>query len=177
VNELIEIPFNRKGLLGFLIGSIIFSLLGFWFIIEPNRFIGSKVSDPQQIQLIGCISILFFGFGVGLFCYLLLSKRFALKILPEGFIHTTTYFNGGKIKWKDVDGFSTVEIRGNNLLLVHVKNPEDYINEAKNPFEKWTAKSNFKLYQTPIQINCSFLPYNQYELKELLENAKKTYLH
>lgn len=54
------------------------------------------------------------------------------------------------------------------FLILHIDNPEKYINRAKNIISKKAMNMNYKTYGSPISITSNSLEINLDDLEKLL---------
>lgn len=167
--EQIEIKLSKTKLTLILISSILFVAVGFWFVINPAKFISPIVHSTTKIFIAGLAGILFFGF-VGFFiCKKLLDKGLGLIINDEGIIDNSSGVSAGQILWSDISGIETMKVYRENLLMLIVDNPELYINKQTNAIKRKAMQMNFRMYGSPISISVNGLQCNFQELKSILE--------
>lgn len=175
--ERIEIPLSKSKNITMLIGSIGFVAIGIWFITNPPHSENSFWGDPGKLKVIGYLSILFFGFTSIVLFRKLFDKKPGLIIDEKGITDNSSGVSAGEIAWSDIEKITVIQIQKQNMLLVHVSNPKEYIEKQKGSFKKHMMEMNYKLYQTPLSITPNTLQISFSKLSKLLserlENSKK----
>lgn len=164
----IAIPLSKKKITLILIGSIVFVVLGVWFVMEPDKFSRGPLRNSTVVTIVGVVATVFFGF-----CAL-----YALRKLPDnkpglimdesGLTDNSSALSAGQILWTDINNFSVITIQKQHFILLHVKNPQDYIDRQKGVFKKKMMQMNFKLYGSPLTINSNGLKITFDELHKLI---------
>ncbi|MFK7781469.1 STM3941 family protein [Psychroserpens sp.] len=147
------------------LGSIVFVFLGIWI----GKSVGFKITFHTILaQVISLITIAFFGM-TGIFG---ITKLFDFKpgltINSIGILDNSSAVSGQLIKWKDIKGFDIIQVNSTKFLLIHVRNPKDYINRA-NSFKRFWMKMNEKKFKTPLSISSNSLECNFDELIKVIE--------
>ena len=166
----VEIPLSKTKIVLLLVGALIFVLLGASFLIFPDVFITNyRKLSPAVIRVIGAASVLFFG-AAAIFSFRKIGdKRPGLIIDDQGIFDNTNGTSIGVISWKDITKIETMEIASTKLLLVHVSNPEDYIDKVSG-LRKVAMRENYKRYGTPLSITSNTLKCNFSTLQQLLSD-------
>lgn len=161
-----EISFSKKKIILILSGSLIFVLLGLWFVIDPPK---DHLSDSTiRLNIIGYISFIFFGV-VAVFCIKKIFDNHPALIFNDlGFDDRSSLFSAGFILWKDVRSISVIEIRKQRMIMLELNNPEQYIQSQNNFFKKQILKMNFKLYGAHLGLSSKGLDITFDELYEQL---------
>lgn len=167
IMDRIEIPLSKSKLLLILLGGLAFVIIGVIFIINPERFVSARMSNPELLRLLGIASIVFFGALTMYAIKKLLGNPIGLVIDEEGIIDNTNAAGIGLIKWADITGLERVQVKSTKILLVHISNPEEYLNRTKG-FKKLLIKGNYNMYGTPLSITSNTLKYNFNDLERLI---------
>jgi hypothetical protein len=170
MTEQIEIPLSKMRLILTLIGAIGFVAIGFWFVIDPPKISNPFFGNPTTIFVIGIASILFFGLCAVLIARKLPDNKPGLIIDDVGITDNSNGVSAGKILWSDIENISVMEIRRQKIIMLHVKNPQDYINKQTSGFKKRMLKINLNMYGTPLSITSNTLKINFDELINILYN-------
>jgi hypothetical protein len=64
---------------------------------------------------------------------------------------------GGLILWPDIQGFSILEMHRQKLIMLHVKDPQQYIVKQKNLLKRKGMELNNRMYGTPLSISANGL--------------------
>jgi hypothetical protein len=164
------ISISKGKLTSMLIGSLAFVAIGIAFMLNPEKFISIKARSEEYIFIVGLSSILFFGL-----CSIFLSFKFfdskpGLVLKEDGFIDNSSGVAVGFVPWSDIKKISTIEVSKQKIILVHVKNPEEYINKQKSYFKRKMMRLSFRMYNTPISLASNGL---KCRFDELLNKLKK----
>lgn len=167
----IEIPLSKKKLALMLIGSVVFVTLGFLFVITPTSFISPYCHSATKIFISGLASILFFGLcGISIARKITVNKP-GLIINNNGLIDNSSGVAAGQILWADIDNISIFKIRRQKLIILHVKNPQIYIDKQTSIFKRKAMTINYKICGTPLSITSNGLKISFDELfKTITDN-------
>jgi len=168
----IEIPLSKSKMYFGFASSILFIILGIWLITSAyNIERESMLSNPMTRMSIGIMNIIFFGAAGIIGLKKLLDKSPGLVIDKNGIVDNSHGGSLGLIKWADIKGISTQGMMGTKFLLIHVNNPEHYIEKANGRVKKKVVQANMKMYGTPFSIVSNTLTYDFSKL-EALVNAE-----
>jgi hypothetical protein len=163
----IFIPASRKKYIMQAIGSASFIVLGVVMYLCISLFADEPLK--QVIIKIGSVlSILFFSFTLVIVSKKLRSKNIGLVINQDGFHDTSAALNIGFVYWKDVTGFKEFTSYQTKNLVVIVKNPQQYINNATGYASKKIAQANNKLLGSPVALTATTLTISYEALKKLM---------
>lgn len=171
--QTITIPVNKKRTIRYLIGAILFVLLGILFVVKPFLFI--KSNDPFMIRLIGYICTTFFGIGIIVFIQKLRNKKEGLIIDADGITDNSSGISAGRILWRDVKNIRVEQVAGQPIIMLDVKDPLSYLQQQQNPVKKRAMELTHQLYKTPVAVSAQFLSTRAEQLLPLLENAFKEF--
>ncbi len=143
----------------------LFVFLGFYYLGEWQDWVSSTV-----FKVIAVLSLLFFIVVAGTFAKNIKNGAAGLTIDKTGITDETSSISNGLIKWKEINEISKVKTTSSKLILIHVKKPQRFIDNAKNGAIKRLLNQNYTLYKTPIVINVSALTTTLSELEEVLVN-------
>ena len=169
MNRQIEIAFSRKKLVLLFVLALAFIIMGVQFIISPVNFTSPIQQNPQIIQIVGIISVLFFGIASLFIVPKLWGSPVGLLINEQGITNNTVAGSSHHIPWSDVVGFRSIKIRQSKIILVHTKNPEKYIEAETNYFKRQIMRSNYNLYGSPLSISVNALKIKHKPLLKALE--------
>lgn len=167
-NRPITIPLSKGKLLLSTLGAFAFVVIGFWFVLAPPSRTGSSLESTLLIVL-GLLSILFFGGIAILVIRKLFDSRPGLIIDEQSLTDNSGGLSAGQILWQDIEDFKVLQIQRQRLILVLVKNPQDYIDRQSNAWKRKLMAMNYQQYGTPISISTNGLKISFAELLETLE--------
>jgi hypothetical protein len=166
----IEIPLSKKKLILMLIGSIAFVTAGLWFVINPPTISNPFFGNPTVILVTGIASILFFGLCAVYIARKLPDNKPGLIIDNIGLTDNSSGVSAGQILWSDIENISVIEIHRQKLIMLQVKNPQDYIDKQTSSFKRKMMQMNFSMYGTPLSITSNALQIKFDELLNILND-------
>lgn len=166
--------------------KMIYGLLACFALVSTSSWliylaITAKHSWPELftsvvIGAIGIIGIaLFGGIAIAIFSRLF-NRKPGLMINDQGISDNTSSLSVGLIAWQDILTLQTVVISSTKLLMIVVRNPEDYLNKSTSKLKTRLMRSNLKMYGSPIAISATNLQCNYDELELTVINAFNEYL-
>ncbi|WP_157557929.1 STM3941 family protein [Niabella aurantiaca] len=171
--QAITIPVNKTKIVRYLIGAILFVVLGALFVLKPFLFIRSE--DPTVIKIIGYICTAFFGIGIVVFVQKLRNKKDGLFIDADGITDNSSGISAGRVLWRDVKSIRLEQVADQPIIMLDVKDPLSYLQRQQNPVKKRAMELTYQLYKTPVAVSAQFLNTGAEELLRLLENAFKEF--
>lgn len=164
----IEIPLSKKKLTLMVIGSLIFVVLGILFVTSPEKYTSSIMRSPTIIFISGLASILFFGL-----CFFFILKKLGDKspgliITDEGIMDNSSGVSVGQIKWTEIEDISVIKVYRQKLIMLQIKNPQDYIDKQTSSFKRKMMTINYKMYGTPVSLTSNGLKISFNELLSTL---------
>jgi hypothetical protein len=168
MTEKIEIPLSKKKLILLLVGSLVFVAAGSWFLNSPPKINNPLFGNPTFILMVSIAAILFFGLISFFIARKLPDNRPGLIIDNAGLIDNSSGLSAGQVPWTDIEKISVIEINRQKLILLDVKNPQDYIDRQSNGFKKKLMQINYNSYGTPLSISVNSLQIEFNELVRLL---------
>ena len=172
--EQIEIPLSKKKLILMLIGSIGFVTAGLWFVINPPTISNPFFGNPTVIFVTGIASVLFFGLCAVYIARKLPDNKPGLIIDNVGLTDNSSGVSAGQILWDDIENISVIEIHRQKLIMLQVKNPQDYIDKQTSGFKRKMMQMNFSMYGTPLSITSNSLQIKFDELLKILNDHLNT---
>ena len=153
----IEIPLNKSKIIVMLAGALAFVAIGLWFVISPPTIENSYWGNPVKLAIIGYASIIFFGICAILFITKLPDKKPGLIINDTGLTDNSGGLSAGEILWEDIEDISVMQLHKQKFIMLHVKNPQDYIDRQTSLFKRKGMQLNHKMYGTPLSLNANSL--------------------
>lgn len=83
-------------------------------------------------------------------------------------IDNSSGVSGGEILWVDIENIKVIEIHRQKIILVLVKNPQEYIDKQSKSFKRKLMKLNYDMYGTPLSIASNGLKISFDELFAIL---------
>lgn len=164
----IEIALSKSKIVLMLLGALTFVAIGLWFVIAPPTIKNSFWNNPTKVSIIGYASIIFFGLCAFFFIRKLPDNKAGIIIDDTGLIDNSSGLSAGHILWSDIENFSVTEIHRQKLIMLHVKNPQHYIDRQKSLFKRKGMELNNKMYGTPISITANELKISFADLLKIL---------
>ena len=140
-------------------------------ILEAENIETPILRNPLLIRIVGISGVLFSGFGMFVMAKQLFRSQLML-ILDEKGIHQKQPKNQS-IPWKDIEGFSEMKINSVKIIIIRVKNPEEYIAIEPNKIRKKMMNFNLNNYGSPFTISVATMDIGYAELWELLNEGLK----
>lgn len=153
----IQIPLSKSKIIVMLLGALMFVAIGLWLIISPPSIENSFWGYPIKTAIAGYASVIFFGLCSFFFIRKLFDTKTGLIIDSNGITDNSSGLSVGYIPWSDIEQISVVEIHKQKLILLHVKNPQQYIDKQTSFLKRKSMELNNKMYQTPLSISTNGL--------------------
>ncbi len=164
----ITVPLSKGKLILSTLGAFAFVAIGFWFVLAPPSRTGSSL-EFTLLMVLGLVAILFFGGIAILVIRKLFDSRPGLIIDEQGLIDNSGGLSAGQILWQDIEAIQVLQIQRQRLILVLVKNPQDYIDRQSSSWKRKLMAMNYRQYGTPISISANGLKISFAELLAMLE--------
>jgi hypothetical protein len=103
----------------------------------------------------------------------LFENKYGIKINDDGIYDNSTSINSGLIKWENIERIEKSKVMNQNLIRVIVNNPIDFIDRQKNVLARKNVETNFKKFESPIQISTNGLKIKFEDLYELMISELK----
>jgi hypothetical protein len=98
------------------------------------------------------------------------NNKPGLIIDDVGLTDNSSGVSAGQILWSDVKNIKVIEIHRQKLIMLKVKNPQDYIDRQTSGLKRKMMKMNFNMYGTPLSITSNSLQIKFDELLNILNN-------
>lgn len=173
MSQEIEIPLSKNKLFLGIAASLLFVVLGGWFLVDTQYFQNHPMRflrNPLVPQIVGVVSILFFGITGIYGIKKVLDKKMGVVIDQYGITDHSSGTSVGLIEWADITSIDVHTIMSTKFLLLHVKDSEKYIEKARNKIQASLMRTNMKTYRTPLSVNSNTLKCNF----ETLENEVRS---
>jgi hypothetical protein len=167
----IEIPLSKVKLTLMLIAAIAFVAIGFYLVIYQRV---SPIFRSHIFNTTASIAgILFFGIGAFFILLKLKDNRPGIIIDKKGLDINASAASFGLVKWDEIEDVKAVKYQNQDLLLILVKNPEEYIGIQKNMIVRKAMELSWKYLNTPITISANGLKCNFDQLKNIVQAKYK----
>ncbi len=132
------------------------------------------INDPMVVHGLGLVAIVFFGIMGLVGLKKLIDKKPALILNNSGIVDNASSVSPGFIPWSEVVGAKIVEVQKQKMLVINVREPEEYIARG-NLLKQTLNKANYKMVGSPISISLNVLAINFSELTTLFDQYQRTY--
>ena len=166
MSDEIFIPINRKKM---ILMTVVYSVIGIVaFLVTYYLGENQDWMSPTVFKVASVIVLLFFMVLAGTFAKNVKSVSAGLTINRKGIDDQANSISSGLIYWKDIKGISKIKTPSAKYILVLVKKPQKYIDNAKNSAIKRLLNHNLTNYKTPIVINVTALQTNLDDLEVII---------
>jgi hypothetical protein len=168
------IELSRKKIILLALGSCVFVTGGIWMLLLDDAFIRAMGRNPTYVHGVGGASVLFFGL-CGIVAFMkLFDKKPGLIFDAAGVVDNASGLSAGLIPWSEIIGAKTFTMRGQNMLIIEIKDPEKYLGRG-NWLKKLAVNANYKICGTPITISAIALKASFFELLSLFNQYQQKY--
>ena len=157
LNQRIEIALSKSKIFFMLIGALLFVSGGFLFVSQGTTNSDSVWSILQKIPIAGYATILFFATCAVFLLSQLFVKKPGLIIDKSSLTDHSSGVSAGQIFWTDIEKISVLDIYRQKIIMLKVKNPQEYIDRQKNVFKRKMMQLNYKTFGTPLSITSNGL--------------------
>ena len=151
--------------LGTIYLTIHFSINVYQIIFEDNAI---SLSDTLSI-LFNIAAAVVSGIIVVASIKRLSNKHPGLIINNFGIVDNSGYVSAGMVYWTDVIEINTSKLFFSEYIIIKVKNPERYIKNAKNPFNRMWLDMEYRKVGSPINISVNSLDFKFNDLFRILQ--------
>ena len=166
----VEIPLSKAKVVLMLVGALIFVIAGVFFIIDPEMFLRPPYHKVVMVRTVGVAAVLFFGAAAFFVIRKMGDKRPGLIVDEQGIYDNTSGTSIGLIRWEDITEIETKDISSTKVLLIHVSNPDAYLDKVSG-FKRKAMQMNYNMYGTPLSITANTLKYKFNALEQLLQEG------
>jgi hypothetical protein len=152
------IALSKTKIVLLILGACAFVVLGAWLFSLDEATIQSqrRFNNPTFVYGIGLVSIVFFGL-CGIFALRkLFDKGPGLIFNSSGIVDNASGVSAGFIPWSEVVGAEILEIQKQKILIIKVKNPEQYVDRG-GLLKRTLSRANYKMCGSPITISSNAL--------------------
>lgn len=173
--EQIEIPLSKTKMRLTFVGALVFVGFGLWFLISPPKSNHWLFGNQTLILIIGLVAVMFFGLIAVVIFRKFSDKKPGLIICEQGIIDNSSEVSVGLIPWSDIQEIKISQVMSQKILILVVKNPNDYLNRVTSIFKRNSMKMTYKTYGSPISISAHVLQTDFDNLHKLLIEKMNEY--
>jgi len=170
------IALSKTKLLLLILGACAFVVLGAWLFSLDEATIQAqrRFNDPIFVYGVGIVSIVIFGV-CGIFALKkLFDKDPGLIFNSSGIVDNASGVSAGFIPWSEVVGSEILVIQKQKMLIIKVKNPEQYI-ERGGLLQRTLNRANYKMCASPIVISSNALKVDFSKVCDLFDQYHREY--
>ena len=165
----IKIPLNRILFLRALFFcGICLLLICFSLTKNDNSFLPVALIYVKNILAI--LGVVLFGTLALLVVMRLLRLSDGLFITEEGITDKSSAAASTPIKWSEISKVETRVIRGQSIMSIYLKYPQEYIAHEPNPLRRLVMRHNMKYYGSPAHIATANVKSSPDELQQLISS-------
>ena len=175
-NDETIIETSKKKIVLLLLGACGFVAIGVFMLVRDDASIRSArgMNNPMLVHGLGLLAIVFFGTFALVGLKKLFKREPALILNNSGFVDNASSVSAGFIPWSDVVGARIVEMQRQKMLVIDVRDPQEYIARG-NALKQTLNKANHNLVGSPISIPANVLAVNFSELTTLFDQYRGKY--
>ena len=136
------------------LGSLVFAAISLAMFMDESGDPRTAIAPLGLLFSVGCVVASLF---------MLFSNRPGLLLNSEGFEFSGSAVNCGFVRWCDVSGFREHNVAGTRFLVVIVKDPDRFVQNARLALAA-AMKANTAMYGGPIGIASTALAIDFDEL-------------
>jgi hypothetical protein len=161
----ILIPLSKKKLRLVFFIAIAFIAAGIFCTTLQDSLYFSDFGLTVTYKQLGYFFIAFFSIAALILAYKMWDKSPKLIIDNLGITDKT---GNTEIFWGDIVKLSVFESHGQRMLMVHVTNPQEYIDKQTKTFKRKSMWINYKMHGTPLCLNTNTLDISLDELIKII---------
>lgn len=174
------IELNKTKMALLLLAACAFVAVGAWLLthdaaaIRTGRSFRLFFNEPAYAYGLGLLSILFFGFCGVVAVRKLFDKKPGLVLNSSGLVDNASGASAGPIPWSDVAGYEVIEIQGQKMLVIQVRDPRKYIDRG-GALRRALNRASYKMGGGPVTIPSNTLKIGFPELVALFDQYRRKY--
>lgn len=175
------IELSKTKILLAVAGAAAFVAIGIWLLtidaadITAGRSFRLFFNSPAYARMLGVAAIVVFGLMGAFFARKFFDKKPGLILDSSGITDNASAAAAGFIPWSDVTGTGVFEMSGAKMLVVMVREPENYV-ERGNAVKRKLNKANFNMVGSPISISSTALATDFVELQSTFDRYIQKYV-
>ncbi|MCY0969752.1 STM3941 family protein [Chryseobacterium wangxinyae] len=180
IEEQIEIRLSKVKMIMMFIGGLSLFVIGLLLVFFEPGYIDytsrrSWIMRPIPRFLSGLLLIIFFGFFLVFILIKLFDKKKGIIINKIGIIDNSSGLSVGLVLWSDIKEIEIVTINHQKLIMLILKNPQDYLNKVTSKLKRKGMQINYKWYGSPISISANTLQISHKDLFRLISEKMEQY--
>lgn len=164
----VEIPLSKTRISLMILGSVVFVLLGIWFIVDPPDARNVFWSNPVMLRGLGIVTIVFFGYAGLVLMRKLTEQQPGLVVDETGITDYSSGLSGGHVAWTDIQDILILQIQRQKMVMILVRDPEAFIQREKSAVKRKLMAVNYRSYGSPWNISANSLQISFDDLYQLL---------
>lgn len=133
-------------------------------------------NEPFAI-IFGFITVAFFGAAFPLGLKRLFTKAIEFELTKHSLNIQPNSNEAFSIPWQSISQFENISISGAKIILIHVKDPHEWIERQNNPIKRKLMKFNLSEYETPFNITSSGMNISNKKLLKKLREYHSQFLN
>ncbi|MCL1998608.1 MAG: hypothetical protein FWG65_07570 [Turicibacter sp.] len=154
----VEIAYSGGKLVGVILGCVVFVIVGIFLVVIIQDFVA---------LLVGIVVLVFFG-G----CAVVATVKFFKNLHQPALVIDRLGISGPMllmpIPWKNITGLEKIQIHGQDMLIVKISNPLEYIEQIERPLFRKPLELTLSSYGSPVSLSAVTLKCSQTELEDLM---------
>jgi len=167
--EKVQIKSSRWKVVLLLLAALGFVFFGAFMMKE------GLTNNPKDFGMIvmGLIPTLFFGVAIPLGVKRLMKQVVELELTETHLSIQPDTRQNFQIPWSEILEIESKKINRAKLILIHVKDPKEWIDKENNPFKKKLLQFNFNQCGTPFNSSTGSMNISHNKLIDVLTQFKK----
>ncbi len=130
------------------------------------------VKWPNELfaLILGLVTLAFFGAAFPLGVKRLFSNVIELELSKSGLSIHPNSDKGFIIPWGKISHFEEIHVSGAKIILIHVKDAQQWIDKQNNPIKRKLMQFNLSSYRTPFNTTTSGMNISN---KKLIKKLNK----
>jgi len=174
--DVITFQLSKNKIILLLIGAIVFVFLGLLLFLNAERVSnGTFLRTPFQVKFWGVLSVVFFGLAAIYFIIKIFDNKQGLLLDNQGITDNSSAITIGFVDWKEVHYIEIINIMGQEMIAIHLKDENQYLLKVKNPIKKWLLKTNSQYFGGMMNISANALNASTDELYKSINKYFQKY--
>ncbi len=171
--ETITVPLSKVKMLISLLLAMGFVTLGVWLAFFNQEVLAN--TNPFLLQVLGWITILFFGIASVIILRKLMLPTNGLEINSDGITDNSSGISAGFIPWNIIVDVEEISVMNQKFISIQLNNPEEFIASQQNNFTKKAMTVNHQKFGSAVSISANNLKIKHQQLLNLLQSNLKKY--
>jgi hypothetical protein len=154
----IHIAPGRRGAFNLIFACVGFVVVSVYMIVDDRELFH---------RIVGVMGVLLFGGGLVVLAWSLLRKGPVLVLDAEGFTDSAALGHPLRVRWEEVSGFSLALIAKQQMLVVHLADPDALIARCTG-LRRWNLRTSLRWYGAPVYLAARHYDRDLEELEKLM---------